>query len=497
MTHPRQNYFSDRVNVIQDERERIVVLSEFNLELPIVGVFDEPLRYYKVNEEWAKIITGAVDLLTEVAVWKDAENEGYTGIRSILEFLKGEIIVPFDCDDVEACLASSVIINALSSQVFQNQVDIALHDTLIADNANEIMSLKDRVAVVEQVVLVNADGITQNQADIALHDILIDDNINEIVALKAVDDNFQLQISSLSSQITTNDSELADHEARISDIEASGGGGGGGGGIVTSEHTSSNPILQVTSSVLFVDIPSSIYSHQFTHSNALIIATTNGFNTNGARSIRIAIGLDGVVGSVIAERASTLRDRMIVSETFTGLNTSAPTDISLMFATSNADGSARIQQNDTLLHTIIEYGEVVPTQENILVTFDPGGHAYTLPDTPSPNVGTIAVNGNPLNALFSNAINIGDYIALRIDLGANKSITNYSIDYFVNAHADGIVEIWLDGVFFQNTSLNVSVMWDTLTGNLGTSAQIIEVRLIAVINSLVTARLDNISFEIP
>ena len=67
MTNDKNHYSTDRVQVTQDERERIISLSDFNLSLPSVGIFDEPIRCYRVNKEWAKIITGAVSILLEIA----------------------------------------------------------------------------------------------------------------------------------------------------------------------------------------------------------------------------------------------------------------------------------------------------------------------------------------------------------------------------------------------------------------------------------------------
>jgi len=90
MSDKTNPYFRDRVRTIQDERERIIALSDFNLDLPNVGIFDEPTRCYKVNKEWAKIVTGAVSILLEIGVWKNADHEDYEGIRQISDFLNGE-----------------------------------------------------------------------------------------------------------------------------------------------------------------------------------------------------------------------------------------------------------------------------------------------------------------------------------------------------------------------------------------------------------------------
>lgn len=146
-----QSKYSDsynRILVIQDEREQIIALSDFNLTLPNVGIFDEPTRCYKVNKEWAKIITGAISILLEIGVWKDAENDGYSGIQQISDFLDGEDCMT--CEEIEACLAASQIITTIQSNVSNNLTDINLNSGDIvdneitsSDNADDIQDLQD------------------------------------------------------------------------------------------------------------------------------------------------------------------------------------------------------------------------------------------------------------------------------------------------------------------------------------------------------------------
>jgi len=79
----------DRRKVDDDENKRILDLSSFNFEPPEVGIYDEPVRWYKANLQWAKIIDGLVSWLATTAVWPDAENENYFAIQQILIFLQG------------------------------------------------------------------------------------------------------------------------------------------------------------------------------------------------------------------------------------------------------------------------------------------------------------------------------------------------------------------------------------------------------------------------
>ncbi len=77
-----------------DEKERMLDLSAMNLTPPDVGVFDEPTRCYRLNNEWAKIVMGIVSWLAATPVWQDAENEGYSAIEEILNFMVGYDCIP-------------------------------------------------------------------------------------------------------------------------------------------------------------------------------------------------------------------------------------------------------------------------------------------------------------------------------------------------------------------------------------------------------------------
>jgi len=88
------------VRVIDDEKKRVIDLYDLNLVPPDVGIFDAPTRCYSVNKEWSKIIMGAVSAqLTGIAAWRDAQDEGYSGIQAVMEFLRGDNCS--DCDITE------------------------------------------------------------------------------------------------------------------------------------------------------------------------------------------------------------------------------------------------------------------------------------------------------------------------------------------------------------------------------------------------------------
>jgi len=96
----------DRVLTIEDEKNRVLPLRQMELIPPSVGIFDEPTRCYEINEEWAKIVMGMVGWLAEVAVWRDATNEGYRAIEEILRFKVGDNCMKFELrqNPTNACL---------------------------------------------------------------------------------------------------------------------------------------------------------------------------------------------------------------------------------------------------------------------------------------------------------------------------------------------------------------------------------------------------------
>lgn len=62
---------------------------------PNVGIFDEPTRCYRINEQWAKIVMGWVKWLATMSAWVDAENDLYPAIAEILLFTVGENCLDF------------------------------------------------------------------------------------------------------------------------------------------------------------------------------------------------------------------------------------------------------------------------------------------------------------------------------------------------------------------------------------------------------------------
>lgn len=92
---PGANDRQDRVTVLDDEKKRVLDLYTANLVPPSVGIFDEPTRCYRINKQWAAIVMGLASWLTEIAVWRDASDEGYAAIDEISKFLVGDDCMSF------------------------------------------------------------------------------------------------------------------------------------------------------------------------------------------------------------------------------------------------------------------------------------------------------------------------------------------------------------------------------------------------------------------
>jgi hypothetical protein len=78
-----------KIRIDSDETELILDLPNFALEAPETGIYDEPVRWYKANLKWAKIIEGFVGHLLTYHAWKNAENELFIGVQEIATWLEG------------------------------------------------------------------------------------------------------------------------------------------------------------------------------------------------------------------------------------------------------------------------------------------------------------------------------------------------------------------------------------------------------------------------
>lgn len=84
------------VKIDLDEKLLVPDFRDIKRIPPNVGIFDEPTRCYRINEQWAKIVMGWVKWLATMSAWVDAENDLYPAIAEILLFTIGE-----DCMDFQ------------------------------------------------------------------------------------------------------------------------------------------------------------------------------------------------------------------------------------------------------------------------------------------------------------------------------------------------------------------------------------------------------------
>lgn len=173
MTDDTKREIYDRVLVPNDELERIIVLREFNLELPSVGIDDAPYRCHRINLEWSKIIFGALDILCEIAVWKGLVDENYQGIQEVLKFMKG-----FECEEP---MTFALRMNGCDLEYTNNGVDWSLVENwdLSACIASDttIINLGDNITTIENDIT----NIENNITNINTETTLITQNINNIV----------------------------------------------------------------------------------------------------------------------------------------------------------------------------------------------------------------------------------------------------------------------------------------------------------------------------
>lgn len=114
----------DRNYVLLDAKQRIIDLMENGQELPEVGIYDEPVRYFKANEQWCKIIFGWLDWLEDVAGWKAAEDDNYSGIQQILIFEEGIDPMSIDYEALQAAIKAGMydMVNDVAKQIVSGRV---------------------------------------------------------------------------------------------------------------------------------------------------------------------------------------------------------------------------------------------------------------------------------------------------------------------------------------------------------------------------------------
>ncbi len=471
----------DRIQIHDDEKKQVVDLADFQVQPPTVGVFDTPKRCYPLNNEWAKYIFGMILWLSEVTSWELSTDEGYQAIQDILEFTVGEECM--DCDGVEACLSTSAIIASLQSQITANLNAIADNDTDIANNlaaiqgnATNIANLTNRMDTAETDILDLEGRVDANETQIANN-------------LAAIIDHTALLVS--------HNTQIADHETRITALEAISGGGGGGGNIKVTTYPFERTASFDTSSNVYVAISQTAINHNFTMPNALVIGELRFGRVSGGGDYWWAIGYDTDVQINQARIDYSFGNRMVSQEIL-----AIPAGSHTIQAYMKTAGSTVARCNiGEFMWTIIEYGDIAP-ENQALVTFDAGGHAYTIDD--SGIVSNVGAGGNPDDCLRGYNRLVGDWFEVIIDIGSVEEITGIEWDaWSTNGPEEGFA-VAVDGVWIYGTQLwgGPSSSWQTLdetffTGGIGLpyTGQVVKLRFNAGSNPITEARMDNIKVE--
>jgi len=70
-------------------RKQIIAIGDINRIPPDVGIFDNPVRCFRINQQWWSIVAGMVHWLADVAAWQDAQDDRYFAILEIQRFMQG------------------------------------------------------------------------------------------------------------------------------------------------------------------------------------------------------------------------------------------------------------------------------------------------------------------------------------------------------------------------------------------------------------------------
>ncbi len=79
----------DRQKTLGDQKYRIIDMIENPFVVPDVAWDAEPVRYFKLNLQWCKILAGWLEWMEDVAGWQDADDELHAGIQGFLFFERG------------------------------------------------------------------------------------------------------------------------------------------------------------------------------------------------------------------------------------------------------------------------------------------------------------------------------------------------------------------------------------------------------------------------
>lgn len=104
----------ERNITLLEAKQRIIDLMENGQNLPEVEWDAEPVRYFKLNEEWCERVFGWLAWLEEVAGWRDAEDYLYPGIQGVIKFEEGiKEIVLMSPEELTAAICEAIECSAV------------------------------------------------------------------------------------------------------------------------------------------------------------------------------------------------------------------------------------------------------------------------------------------------------------------------------------------------------------------------------------------------
>jgi len=137
---------TDRLIGVGDIIHRPLTVIEEPRTKPTVGILDAPVRCYIVNEEWAKHIVGAIEVLTEWRAWVDDTDERSDSVQEVLKMLSEENCMLFQLrqNPNDACVMEQSFDNGVTwSTVFDYSLCVspAIASQSLNDSTDALNSL--------------------------------------------------------------------------------------------------------------------------------------------------------------------------------------------------------------------------------------------------------------------------------------------------------------------------------------------------------------------
>lgn len=431
---------------------------------------------------------GALNELALAWNWEDSFQDGSTVaylwrdiLETAIEAVRNGVNcqMPIDCNDVEACLATSAIIANLQAQ--------------ITSNDNDISSLDGRQ--------------TQSEGDIS---------------------QLQLDVADNLLSIQQHNLTLNDHETRITALEQSGGGGGAYINktvqikefidIYVADGTTQEFLLNIPAG--FDGITIEIIAEPTSGSPAIYLEFNSDTNQGNYRTDRLTstwangstIGFlfanKPMVESIYIAKPDGSQEKIAHSTNSQVSSANAPTRNGFTVNWTQSDPlttvALKIAGSNFAVGTVMAaYGHrdiVIPTvgQSDPLVTFDAGGYPYTIDQSDPLNIAYVGSGGNPDNCMRFENPQVGEVAELTIDLGQARDISGLQFDF---NNLDSNVCSWqllVDNVLTDNATSNSAGagIWETVIRPLSVNGQVLKLQISNFNVGVNGLRTDNVLVEL-